>query len=78
MSLISHTVDARGRALGVNGMFGSAAVALTPIVTAALCTHLGWQATYRVVGYTMVRHRRLQRLSEDQRAPRRGQRRNVS
>jgi MFS family permease len=53
MSLISHTVDARGRALGVNGMFGSAAVALTPIVTAALCTHLGWQATYRVVGYTM-------------------------
>ena len=53
MSLISRTIDARGRALGVNGMFGSAAIALTPILTAWLCTWLGWQATYRVVGYAM-------------------------
>jgi len=53
MSLISHTIDARGRALGVNGIFGSAAIALTPIVTATLCASLGWQATYRVVGYAM-------------------------
>ena len=37
MSLISHTIDARGRALGVNGMFGNAAIALTPLVTATLC-----------------------------------------
>ena len=53
MSLISHTIDARGRALGVNGMFGNAAIALTPLVTAALATHIGWQPTYRLVGYVM-------------------------
>jgi MFS family permease len=53
MSLISHAIDARGRALGINGMFGNAAIALTPLVTAALSTQIGWQATYRVVGYVM-------------------------
>jgi MFS family permease len=54
MSLISrHIADARGRAFGVNGVFGSAAIALTPVLTAGLCTHLGWQTTYRVVGYAM-------------------------
>ena len=53
MSLITHTIEARGRALGVNGMFGNAAIALTPIVTAALCVRLGWQPTYRAVGYVM-------------------------
>jgi MFS family permease len=53
MSLITHTIDARGRALGVNGMFGNAAIALTPLVTAALATHLGWQSTFRLVGYVM-------------------------
>ncbi len=52
-SLISHTIDARGRAFGVNGMFGNAAIALTPIVTATLCGRLGWQPTYRAVGYAM-------------------------
>jgi MFS transporter, FSR family, fosmidomycin resistance protein len=53
MSLISRAIDARGRALGVMGVVGNAAIALTPIITAALCTRLGWQATYRVVGYAM-------------------------
>lgn len=50
-SLITRTIDARGRALGVNGMFGSVAIALTPVVTAALCARLGWQDTFRAVGY---------------------------
>lgn len=53
MSLISRTVDARGRALGVNGIFGNAAIALTPVITAALCARVGWQDTYRLVGYAM-------------------------
>lgn len=53
MSLISRTIDARGRALGVNGIFGNLAIALTPLVTAFLCTHVGWQHTYRIVGYVM-------------------------
>lgn len=53
MSLISRSIDARGRALGINGIFGNAAIALTPVVTAALCARFGWQDTYRVVGYAM-------------------------
>lgn len=53
MSLISHAIPKRGRALGVNGMFGNAAIALTPLITAMLCTRIGWQQTYRVVGYVM-------------------------
>jgi len=52
-SLITRTIDARGRALGVNGMFGNAAIALTPVLTALLCARLGWQETYRVIGYAM-------------------------
>jgi len=53
MSLISRTIDPRGRALGINGVFGAAAIASTPIVTGTLCAWIGWQATYRVVGYAM-------------------------
>jgi MFS family permease len=53
MSLISRTIDARGRALGVNGVFGNLAIAVTPVVTAALCAAVGWQHTYRLAGYAM-------------------------
>jgi MFS family permease len=51
MSLISHTIAARGRALGINGIFGNLAIAATPVVTAASCSRLGWRGTYLVVGY---------------------------
>jgi MFS family permease len=54
MGLISHTIRARGRALGINGIFGNFAIALTPIVTATLCERIGWQHTYRVVGFAML------------------------
>jgi FSR family fosmidomycin resistance protein-like MFS transporter len=50
MSLISHAVRARGRALGLNGIFGNVGIAVTPIVTASLASRLGWQHTYVVVG----------------------------
>ncbi|MDX2165850.1 MAG: MFS transporter [Deltaproteobacteria bacterium] len=53
MSLISRTIDARGRALGVNGIFGNAAIAITPVLTAYLCAHFGWPDTFRLVGYAM-------------------------
>ena len=53
MSLIAHGVAARGRALGINGVFGNAAIALTPVITATLCAQVGWQSTYRLVGYVM-------------------------
>jgi FSR family fosmidomycin resistance protein-like MFS transporter len=50
MSLLSHTVRARGRALGLNGICGNIGIALTPAVTAGLAARLGWQRTYLVVG----------------------------
>jgi predicted MFS family arabinose efflux permease len=52
-NLITRTVAARGRGLRINAVFGNAAIALTPLIVAALCTRLGWQATYRMVGYVM-------------------------
>lgn len=54
MGLISHTIRARGRALGINGMFGNVAIALTPLVTATLCERIGWQNTYRATGFAML------------------------
>src|SRR5690606_34594357 len=53
IGLISRAIAARGRALGINGLFGSAGIALTPVLTAALCERVGWQETYRIVGYVM-------------------------
>jgi MFS family permease len=50
MSLITHTVAARGRALGLNGIFGNVGIAATPFVTAALAARFGWRHTYLVVG----------------------------
>ncbi|MEO8605196.1 MAG: MFS transporter, partial [bacterium] len=52
-NLIARTIAARGTALGVNAVFGYAAIALTPVTTALLCVHIGWQNSYRVVGYGM-------------------------
>ena len=51
MSLISRTVARRGRALAINGIFGSVAIALTPIATASLCAMLGWRGAFATVGY---------------------------
>ncbi|MFN8642586.1 MAG: MFS transporter [Candidatus Binatia bacterium] len=51
--LIARTLDHRGRALGIIGIFGAGAVALTPVLTAALCARFGWQDAFRVIGYAM-------------------------
>jgi predicted MFS family arabinose efflux permease len=53
MSLISRTIPARGRALGVNGIFGNLAIAATPFVTARLCEDYGWQGAYGLSGFAM-------------------------
>ena len=53
MSLIARATDARGHALAIHRVFGNAAIALTPIVTAGLCARFGWQDAYRLVGYAM-------------------------
>ncbi|HJQ84408.1 MAG TPA: MFS transporter [Candidatus Binatia bacterium] len=50
MSLISHTMRARGRGLGLNGIFGNLGVATTPMLTALLAGRLGWQRAYVTVG----------------------------
>ncbi len=51
MSLISRTIARRGRALAVNGIFGSVAIAATPIITASLCARLGWRSAFLMAGY---------------------------
>jgi MFS transporter, FSR family, fosmidomycin resistance protein len=53
MSLISKTMAARGRALGINGIFGNVAIATTPFATALLCDRYGWQGAYAIAGFTM-------------------------
>ncbi len=53
MSLISRTVTARGRALGVNGIFGSVAIASTPVIVAALCEARGWQGAFYATGLSL-------------------------
>jgi MFS family permease len=52
MSLISHTVAARGRALGINGICGNLGIALTPVATATLAHAVGWRYAYLIVGAT--------------------------
>ena len=51
MSLISRTISRRGRALAVNGIFGSAGIALTPVITAFLCKQIGWRSAFSAAGY---------------------------
>ena len=54
MGLISHAVAARGRGLGINGIFGSAGVALTPIITATLTSQVGWRGAFWVGGAVLL------------------------
>jgi len=50
MGLITRTTSARGRALGVNGIFGNVGIAMTPLVTERLASALGWRAALFVAG----------------------------
>ncbi len=52
--LLSRAVAARGRALGINGIYGNVGIALAPLATAALATALGWRATFAVTGGVLV------------------------
>ncbi|HZP40843.1 MAG TPA: MFS transporter [Candidatus Binatia bacterium] len=54
MALISRAVRARGRALGVNGIFGSLGIAGTPVVTAVVAQRFGWQATFLGSGVVLL------------------------
>ena len=50
LSLLTRTVKKRGKALGYHGMAGSIAIALTPIVVAAIADATGsWRWSYRLI-----------------------------
>ncbi|MBI4514738.1 MAG: MFS transporter [Deltaproteobacteria bacterium] len=51
MSLISHTIAARGRALGINGICGNLGIALTPVLTAALVERFGTRQAFALAGF---------------------------
>ncbi|MBW2725934.1 MAG: MFS transporter [Deltaproteobacteria bacterium] len=50
MGLISRAISARGTALGINGIYGNAGIALGPAVTGFLATSIGSRATFAVTG----------------------------
>lgn len=50
LALISHTVEKRGYALGVNGVYGNLGIASAPFVTGILTWLLGWQNALVVIG----------------------------
>lgn len=54
MGLITRTVSARGRALGVNGIFGNVGIALTPLLTEQLARALGWRGALLACGAVLL------------------------
>ena len=52
--LLSRAVVARGRALGINGIYGNAGIALAPILTALMSEQIGWRATFAVTGSALL------------------------
>ncbi|RMF24353.1 MAG: MFS transporter [Deltaproteobacteria bacterium] len=50
LGLISRTVRARGRALGINGVFGNVGIAAAPIATELITGAVGWRGAYLALG----------------------------
>lgn len=46
LTLISHCIEKRGRALGIHGIAGSAGIALTPLLAGAVTSVWGWREVY--------------------------------
>ena len=51
---IVANAEARGRALGINGVFGSAGIASAPLIAGGLTAVLGWRAAFLVPGIICV------------------------
>ena len=49
MGLISRGVRRRGRALGINGVYGNLGVVVAPFATGVLAVTLGWRSAYVVL-----------------------------
>lgn len=71
--LLSRAVAARGRALGINGIYGNLGIALAPLATASMAAAFGWRGTFALTGGVLVAatvvFSRL-RIVEPPRAPR--------
>jgi len=52
--LLSRAVAARGRALGINGIYGNVGIAAAPLLTAGLAAAFGWRATLAATGAVLV------------------------
>jgi MFS family permease len=52
--LLSRAVAARGRALGLNGIYGNLGIAFSPLLTATLVGALGWRWTFAATGGTVL------------------------
>ena len=53
-ALVVANAKARGRALGINGVFGTAGIAATPIIAASLVALLGWRYAFVLPGIVCV------------------------
>jgi MFS family permease len=50
LSLISHSVSQRGKAMGINGVFGNIGISLAPLM-AGVCNYLwGWRSVFWILG----------------------------
>jgi len=54
MGLLSRAVKARGRALGINGIYGNVGIAISPLLTATLVTRIGWRQTFAFTGGVLI------------------------
>ncbi len=54
MSWLVRTATNRGRALGFNGMFGAAGIAIGPVLAGSLIALAGWRAAFIVPGAVSV------------------------
>jgi MFS family permease len=52
--LLSRAVTARGRALGINGIYGNLGIALAPLTTATLVAATSWRATFVLTGAAII------------------------
>jgi FSR family fosmidomycin resistance protein-like MFS transporter len=48
--VVAHATGARGKALGINGVFGTAGIACTPLIAGGLTAAFGWRYAFFVPG----------------------------
>ena len=54
LALISRTIERRGYALGINGVWGNLGIASAPLVTGILTWLFGWQTAFVVMGLAAI------------------------